>query len=88
MAVMSKRNTLYSTASIAGRLPKLDWTTVRRHEVRVEELVKYQKELVDRGIMSPSDEVADARRRFQDLIGPTSIGKTKKEYRRKEVLEG
>ena len=42
--------------------------------MRLAELLKHQRRLMDRGLVSKSDESTLARRRFKDLFRPSGIG--------------
>ena len=60
-------------ASAAGGQEVKLWITTRDHIVRLEVLILFQRKLLTQGLVSHSDEVASARRRFQYLTGPSEI---------------
>ena len=62
-----------STASAAGGCERKSITGNSDHVVRLEELAKSQVRLINSGLVSRSDELASARRRFQSLTGPSGI---------------
>ena len=66
-------------AAAAGGWENKKWTSVRDHAVRLEVLIGFQRRLLTLGLVSHSDEVALARRRFQFLTGPSGIDWLKKE---------
>ena len=56
-------------------MSEIDWAAARMNEARLEELIKHQRRLMDRSLVSRSDESSSARRRFKDLIGLSDIDK-------------
>ena len=69
-----------STTKGAGHTLRIDWATVRQHEMRMEEFIKHLRRLMDNGLVGKTDEVASARRRFKNLIGPSGIYLMLKEF--------
>ena len=67
------------TAQEAGR-PSYEqhWAAVRREETRLQCLVVFLERIHQQGLVSRTEEVASARRRFAYLVGPTSVRETKK----------
>ena len=65
-----------STASGAGRTLGIEWAALCQRMVRIEELVKLQRRLLECGLAVRSDEDASARRRYKYLIGPSAIDST------------
>ena len=68
------------TAQEAGRPSSLGqhWAAVRREETRLQCLVAFLERIHQQGLVSRTEEVASARRRFAYLVGPTSVRETKK----------
>ena len=56
-----------NTASGAGRTFGTEWTTVRQQEVRTEEVVRHHRRLMELGLVDRKDELALARRRFNQV---------------------
>ena len=79
LSLDKNKPTVTYTASAAGGWSSNTWASIRDHTVRLEELVKSQRRLMDSGLVSRSDEVASARRRFQFLTGPSGIEKLKEQ---------
>ena len=65
---------MYNTATGAGRMVEIDWTTVRDQVVRLEALQTHLKDLLQCNLVNRSDESAAATRRYKYLIGPSGIG--------------
>ena len=70
-------STLANIDSVAGR-PTLrqHWTTVAGEEVRLSCLSSFLEDIWKCELICHGDEVASARRKYKDLIGPTLLRKT------------
>ena len=64
---------MMSTASGAGHTLGIEWAALCQRMVRIEELVKLQRRLLECGLAVRSDEDASARRRYKYFIGPSAI---------------
>ena len=67
------------TAKGAGSSCGRVWTAAWEQEVKVEELVKYLRKVQSLSLLTRSDELASARRRYQYLVGVSGSGTLKVE---------
>ena len=61
------------------------WAASREKEVRLGLLVRHQRQLQREGLVARADEVASARRRYAELMGPTREEQMKEYLRRGDL---